>query len=161
MDRPSRVLLLASLLLAVAGLCWLGGRGAPPPAPVAASVQPQAGGSASAAGAPVDAPRRAALPPPPAPPARAAARAPVARVRGRVFRSNMPLPGCALSFHRAGSWSADRETDWDFTGRDGAYEVELPADRYVVRSDDDAAWTVALHVSEGCEELVVDFHLPR
>lgn len=170
MDRPSRAVLLLLLLLlsSVVGLWWLdsgqAARDASPavaaqeaPSPTTVAALPLLHGTRTEV---VEVPRRVALPPLAASCPPLGARTALVRVRGQVFRSGQPLGGCELSFHFADRQPISKEIDWDFTDRSGRYEVELPAARYVVCSEDDGSWTGAMQVPEHREEIVVDFHLP-
>ncbi len=92
------------------------------------------------------------------------------RVVGHIRRAGRPLAGCDLTFRsleqgrerKEGDWAfTDWDftdwafTDWDFTDEDGRYEVELPAARYAVRSEDGGLVAEVL-VPEGRKSFDLD-----
>jgi hypothetical protein len=155
------VLLLAAC---AAGLWWRGahrdapGAACPPPDPPPDPAALQAAAPVQAAAAPAR-PWRIELPSI-ADGASPAARRALVRVRGQVLKSGLLVRGCDLSFRAAAGRAREDEVEWDFTDRNGRYEVELPAAAYVVCSEDAAPWAVAILVPDDREELVLDLHLP-
>lgn len=83
------------------------------------------------------------------------------RVRGRVLRSGRPVACCDLSFHPATEAWRERAVDWCLSDGEGHYEVQLPADVYVVQCQDEATWTATVRVLPIDRELRIDFELPR
>jgi len=83
------------------------------------------------------------------------------RMRGRVLRSGQPVASCDLSFYPATEAWRERAVDWCLSDGDGHYEVQLPADVYVVQCQDAATWTATVRVMPIDRELLVDFELPR
>jgi len=80
------------------------------------------------------------------------------RVHGRVWRAGRPAEGVSLAFVPAGQGPEGEESDWDFSGDDGAYEVHLPAATYRVVCDDEEGGT-ELRVPAGVDALTLDLHL--
>ena len=87
------------------------------------------------------------------------AREPRVRVRGHVYHRGLAVAGWELTFQPAGPGS-DVEADWDITGDDGQFEVQVPAASYTVRIGDAGAWATDLLVPSSERELTVDFDLP-
>lgn len=80
-------------------------------------------------------------------------------VHGQVRSGGLPMADCDLAFE-AVNGSTGREEDWDFTDRDGRYEVQLPAGRYRVFDDDEGSWTTSVLVPEGQPEFLLNIELP-
>lgn len=81
-------------------------------------------------------------------------------VRGRVTESGVAVAGATLSFYAACDAWRERASDWAITDSSGHYEVELPADCYLVDFQDTGIFATIVLVAARQPAMKFDFEQP-